>query len=71
MQTRLQSALEVATNTIVGGLGAWVIVYMSMRLIANPALAATVSVVCCAVWSLVRGYAVRRWFEGMRKGSVA
>ena len=63
MQTRMQSLAETVTNTVVGGMGAWVIVYLSMTLIPSPKLAATVSVVTCAVWSLGRGYAVRRWFN--------
>lgn len=64
MQTRRQSAAEALTHTIVGGVVAWVIVYLSMTLIPDPALAATVSVVSCAIWSLVRGYWLRRWFNG-------
>lgn len=62
-QSRFHSAAEVLTNTVIGGAGAWVIVYLCMRLIPDPALAATVSVVSCAIWSLVRGYSLRRWFN--------
>lgn len=66
-QTRLGSLIEALTNTIVGGLGAWVIVYACMTLIKDPALAATVSVCLCAVWSLLRSYTLRRVFAQLEK----
>ncbi len=62
MQTRLGSLIEVLTGTFTGMIGSWLICYVSFRYIPELALATTVSTIGCTVWSLVRGYCVRRWF---------
>lgn len=67
MQTRRQSIIEVTTNTAIGMVGSWLITYAGMTLIADRATAATVTVIGCTVWSLVRGYWIRRRFEGRAK----
>lgn len=62
MQTRRQSIIEVCTNTAVGMVGSWVIAYACIVAFDSPAAAAASSVAGCTVWSLVRGYYIRRKF---------
>ena len=62
MQTRRDSILEVATNTAVGFVGSLIITWLSFKYVSQTGLAATISVTGCTVWSLVRGYAIRRHF---------
>lgn len=66
-QTQLQSMAETFTNTGLGAVGSWVIVYACFHYIPDKAVATTVSVFYCTVWSLVRGYCVRRWFNKRAK----
>lgn len=62
VQTRRQSVIEVITNTFVGMAGSWVIAYLTLLAIQDRAMAATVTVLGCTVWSLMRGYWIRRRF---------
>lgn len=62
MQTRRQALLEVTTNTLVGLAGSWAITYLVMATVDDRAVAAVVTVAGCTVWSLVRGYCIRRRF---------
>jgi hypothetical protein len=61
-QSRGGSAIEVCVNTVTGMVGSWVIAYFCMKLIPDRATAAAVTVAGCTVWSLVRGYCIRRYF---------
>lgn len=63
MQTKAQSLREVLTNTFIGLVGSWLISYVCMTTISGTGLAVTVATVLCTVWSVGRGYAVRRWFN--------
>lgn len=62
MQSRRDSMVEVLTNTAVGFVGSWIITWLSFKYVPQASVAATVSVVGCTVWSLVRGYSIRRHF---------
>lgn len=62
MQSKKNSLIEVATNTGVGLVGAWLITYYTMKLVTDLDTAVTLSVSLCTVWSLVRGYVIRRIF---------
>lgn len=62
MQTRRQSVIEVCTNTAVGMIGSWLITFVTMSLVKNIPLAAAITVAGCTIWSLVRGYLIRRHF---------
>jgi hypothetical protein len=62
-QSRSMSVIEVLTSTFTGTIGSLVITYCILRfspygLEVNSVL----TVAACTVWSLVRGYAVRRYF---------
>lgn len=67
MQSRRQSLIEVCTNTGVGMAGSWLITVVVMHLVPNPMSAATITVIACTVWSLVRGYWIRRKFATKEK----
>ena len=53
---------EVFTGTFVGMIGSWLITWLTFKYVATPSVAATVSVFFCTLWSLIRGYAIRRHF---------
>lgn len=53
---------EAVTNTVLGGVVNWLLVFVCVSLIHDPAAAASVSVCLCTVHSLLRGYFVRRSF---------
>lgn len=63
MQTRWESLKEVGWGTFIGLIGAWIITRLSMEFIDNRDIATTVSCLGCTVWSLFRGYHVRRYFD--------
>lgn len=67
-QSRRQSAVEVVTNTAAGMAGSWVIAYVTMSVVQDRSTAAAVTVAGCTVWSLVRGYFIRRRFERIARG---
>ena len=62
MQTRAQSVLEVVTNTFVGMLGSWLITWVCMATIKNRTACVSATVLGCTIWSLARGYVIRRRF---------
>lgn len=63
MQTRRQSIIEVATNTTVGMLGSFLIALAVMSMVEDRPLAAGITTLACTVWSLARGYVIRRHFN--------
>lgn len=63
MQSRRQSIIEICTSTFTGMLGSWIIIMIVSHNIPDLTQAATVNVVLCTIWSLVRGYMVRRHFN--------
>lgn len=69
MQTRRQSAVEVVTNTFVGMAGSWLITYVTLSLVEGKATGTTVTVIGCTIWSLARGYWIRRRFARMEKAT--
>ena len=62
MQSKRHSAMEVITGTVFGLVINWLIAYLCMTLAPSPSVAASVTVTLCTIHSLVRGYAIRRWF---------
>jgi uncharacterized membrane protein (UPF0136 family) len=63
MQSRKQSAIEVAAGTFIGMLGSWCLSYGVLQILDNDLHIATVTTALCTVWSIVRGYMVRRHFN--------
>ena len=63
MQSKKGTIIEILTNTGIGLVGSWLITYSVMHLKLNPAVAATIVCGLCTVWSIVRGYGIRRFFN--------
>ncbi len=70
-QSRLRSAAEVATNTTAGLIGSWLIAMAVMTNVIDRAAAATITTALCTVWSLARGWAIRRTFNRLDQRSDA
>ena len=66
-QTTKQTVVEVLSGTGVGMVGSWFIVMLVLHLVKDPVLASTLTVLLCTVWSLVRGFFVRRYFNRKHK----
>lgn len=62
-QTKREAAIEVLTGTAIGMLGSWFITLFVMSYLPDRLQAATVTVLLCTLWSLVRGYPIRRYFS--------
>lgn len=67
MQTRRSSMIEVFTNTFTGMRGSWAITYVGITTIDDKWTASIVTVISCTVWSLVRGWTIRRAFNRLEK----
>jgi hypothetical protein len=67
-QSARQSWIEVATGTAIGLIGSWIITMVILNLVDDRSLAASLSVICCTVWSLTRGYCIRRHFNRLNQG---
>lgn len=65
-QTRRQSMIEVATGTSVGMLGSFCIAYAVMLAFDDRVTAASITTALCTVWSICRGYTLRRLFNSIR-----
>jgi uncharacterized membrane protein len=65
-QTKKQSAVEVCIGTAIGIIGSWAITMAVLHQIDDRTLAGTVTVLLCTIWSLIRGYAIRRHFNGIQ-----
>ena len=65
MQTKYQSHLEVIVNNIIGASGGWLIVYFIFPLFdyLSQSLVATISTIIFFIWSYIRSYLVRRYFN--------
>lgn len=66
-QTKKQSFKETMTNTGVGMVGSWLITMGCLSLWSNPVVSATVATVGCTVWSIGRGYTIRRYFNKLNE----
>lgn len=62
-QTKLQSFMETLTNTGVGMVGSWILTMICLMFFTTPVGIATSTTIACTVWSLGRGYVVRRYFD--------
>lgn len=62
-QTKLQSLMETLTNTGVGMVGSWLIAMACLMFFTTPVGIATSTTIACTIWSLGRGYVVRRYFD--------
>lgn len=70
MQTRKEIMREVNTNIIIGVLGSFLITYLCTLTLKNPLVISIVSVVGCTIWSYVRNYSIRSYFNQKSKDKV-
>lgn len=63
MQTKAHSMAEVLTGTLTGMVGSWLITYAAIGNIQDRSSAATATVIGCTVWSVSRGWFIRRSFN--------
>lgn len=62
-QSKRQSLIETCSNTGIGMVGSWLITIVCLLYFTTPVGIATSTTVLCTVWSLGRGYVVRRYFN--------
>lgn len=62
-QSKGQSLKETLTNTGVGMVGSWLITMGCLMIWTSPVAIATSTTVLCTVWSIGRGYTIRRYFN--------
>lgn len=65
-QSKAQSLKETMSNTGIGMVGSWIITMVTFHFIKDLTIASTVATIGCTIWSIGRGYCVRRYFN--RKG---
>lgn len=62
-QSKKQSWIETLSNTGVGFVGSWIITWITLHYVKDMLTAATVATLLCTVWSIIRGYTIRRLFN--------
>jgi hypothetical protein len=62
-QSKEQSLIETCTNTTIGMVGSWLITMGCLMFFTTPVGIATSTTILCTIWSLGRGYVVRRHFN--------
>lgn len=66
MQTRKQSMIEVGADLAIGSVGSWMITWwLAAHAGFTPVNQATATVALCTVWSIVRRYTTRRYFNNL------
>lgn len=63
MQSKRQSMKETLTNTFTGMAGSFAITMLCLQVFSNTVAIATSTTILCTVWSIGRGYTIRRYFN--------
>lgn len=65
MQSKRETHIEVTTNLWLGAIGSWFLTMLAMYFAPRIGTfwAGNLAFALCTVWSYVRGYAVRRYFN--------
>lgn len=58
---------EVSTNIVIGGVVAGLITYAVLTLELSKEKSALYSTIACTVWSILRQYVIRRYFNKLTK----
>lgn len=69
-QSKKQSLKETMTNTSVGMVGSWLITMGCLMVWTSPMAIATSTTVLCTVWSIGRGYTIRRYFNKVHSKEI-
>lgn len=70
MQSKKQSLKETLTNTFTGMAGSFAITMLCLQVFSDPFAIAASTTIFCTVWSIGRGYTIRRYFN-KQKGELA
>lgn len=62
-QTRRQSLIETCSNTVLGCLGSFLITMVCLHFFTTDVGIAISTTLACTVFSIVRGFYVRRWWN--------
>ena len=62
-QSKKDSIKEVVCNTTIGMIGSWLITMACLLYFTTPVSIATSTTILCTIWSVGRGYAMRRYFN--------
>lgn len=68
MQTKRQSLIETSANTALGMIGSWLLTMLCLQFFTTAIAVATSTTILCTIWSVVRGYSVRRYFNSKLVG---
>jgi hypothetical protein len=66
----MQSLMETLANTSIGMMGSWLITMAMLMIFTTPVGIATSTTILCTIWSVGRGYCVRRYFDGKHSEGV-
>lgn len=69
-QSKRQSLIETISNTSIGMIGSWLITMACLMFFTSPVGIATSTTILCTIWSVGRGYCVRRYFNNMQQKQV-
>lgn len=67
IQSKRQSLIESLSNTSIGMIGSWFLTMLCLMFFTTPVGIATSTTIACTVWSLARGYCVRRYFANKQE----
>lgn len=62
-QSKRQSLKETLTNTFTGMAGSFAITMLCLKIFVDPFAIAASTTVLCTVWSIARGYTIRRLYN--------
>lgn len=68
MQSKKQSLKETLTNTFTGMAGSFAITMICLKIFTDPLAIAASTTVLCTLWSIGRGYTIRRYFNKKVEG---
>lgn len=67
MQSKRQSLKETLTNTFTGMAGSFAITMLCLKVFTDPFAIAASTTILCTVWSILRGYSIRRYFNKQKE----
>ena len=69
MQSKRQSMKETLTNTFVGTIGSFMITMLVLQVLKNDVAIAAVTTIMCTIWSIGRGYTIRRYYNKQKESN--
>lgn len=70
MQSKRQSMKETLTNTFVGMAGSFAITMLCLEVLSDKVGIAVATTALCTLWSIGRGYTIRRYFNKLKGEQV-